>query len=384
MYQYDFSEDIWDYLGDMPEMPSRKDRDILLQAARNDSRQAKRVHIWDYFFTINPAYVGLPQQQEIDRLQKQKNLVEVTVNTRFWFNIFLCMATFCVLIGLLGAQVLISHILILTACLVIAGDVSWYSRKRIRLEYELQVVVSQLDKEITELKRLIPAPPSDQQIRDWLQEDIDELTQTAEEQTGLETRLVQLRETNNPLCIRGPAMLQNIKTIPQVFLNQGDDRWNHLLAYKFAMLPDGTFQDFYGVYYVEFILVANDMLGSYGCFFDLITGRTIGEHTSEQYYRDVVMLNIRHEYREVELGTNRIIIENAPTFGMSLTSGERVDVTFPNLEYFTKISEPHDNKPISFDPKQWASNPEIAADNAIKALRSHLRKHKGLIEAVAE
>ena len=215
-------------------------------------------------------------------------------------------------------------------------------------------------------------------MHNWLQEDIKELTEVAEEQTGLETRLVQLKEANNPLCIRGPAMLQALPTIPQVFLNQSDDRWKHLLACRFVMLSSNTFQDFYGVYYMEFILVANDMLGNYGCFFDFITGRTIGEHTSEQYYRDVVMLNIRHEYREVELGEDRIIIENAPTFGMSLTSGERVDVTFPNQEYFTKISEPRDKKSVAFNPKQWASNPEIAADNAIKALRLHLRKHKSL------
>ena len=122
------------------------------------------------------------------------------------------------------------------------------------------------------------------------------------------------------------------------------------------MLPDGTFQDFYGVYYLEFILVANDMWETMGASLISITGRAVGEHMSEKYYRDIVMLDIQHKYREVELGTDCIIIENAPTFGMSLKSGEPVDVTFPNQEYFTKISQPHDNKPISFDVKQWASN----------------------------
>ncbi len=68
------------------------------------------------------------------------------------------------------------------------------------------------------------------------------------------------------------------------------------------MLPDSTFQDFYGVYYLEFILVANYML-NYGCFFDLITSRAVSEHMSEKYYRDIVMLDIQHKYREVELST---------------------------------------------------------------------------------
>ena len=75
MSQYSFSEDIWDYLGDMPDMPTRNDRDTLLQMARKYPRQEKRVHIWDYFFSINPTAVGFPQKREIEQLQKQKKLM---------------------------------------------------------------------------------------------------------------------------------------------------------------------------------------------------------------------------------------------------------------------------------------------------------------------
>ena len=54
------SKDLWDYLDDIPYMPSRADRDKLL--ASNDPA---RVQIWDYFFRIKPEDVGKPQKEEI-------------------------------------------------------------------------------------------------------------------------------------------------------------------------------------------------------------------------------------------------------------------------------------------------------------------------------
>lgn len=44
-----YSSDLWDYLQDMPYMPSRQDRDELIHAG-----DYKRVQIWDYFFSNKP------------------------------------------------------------------------------------------------------------------------------------------------------------------------------------------------------------------------------------------------------------------------------------------------------------------------------------------
>lgn len=46
-------------------MPSRQDRDRLVAAAKENPENEKRVHIWDYFFRVNPDEVGIPIRKEI-------------------------------------------------------------------------------------------------------------------------------------------------------------------------------------------------------------------------------------------------------------------------------------------------------------------------------
>ena len=61
-----YLSDIWDYLGDMPYMPSRQNRDELIQTGNY-----KRVQIWHYFFRIDPDDVGKPQKREITLVDYQ-------------------------------------------------------------------------------------------------------------------------------------------------------------------------------------------------------------------------------------------------------------------------------------------------------------------------
>jgi hypothetical protein len=66
-----YPQDIWAYLGDMKDMPSRDDRDKLISQAKTDPSQTKRVHLWDYFFRIKEDDVGKPQKAEIARLEQE-------------------------------------------------------------------------------------------------------------------------------------------------------------------------------------------------------------------------------------------------------------------------------------------------------------------------
>jgi len=61
-----YLSDVWDYLSDMPYMPSRQNRDELIQAG-----DYKRVQIWDYFFRIDPDDVGKPQKREMTLVDNQ-------------------------------------------------------------------------------------------------------------------------------------------------------------------------------------------------------------------------------------------------------------------------------------------------------------------------
>jgi hypothetical protein len=62
---------IWDYLVDMPYMPSSKDRDDLVSNMKSESHQEKRIRLWDYFFRIDPNDVGKPQKDEIAKLEQE-------------------------------------------------------------------------------------------------------------------------------------------------------------------------------------------------------------------------------------------------------------------------------------------------------------------------
>jgi hypothetical protein len=419
----DYSQDIWDYLDDMPYVPSRADRDALVEAARADPDKEKRVRTWDYFFRIRPEDVGKPQQQEIAQLERQRHET-VSSHDKERQRLEREIATFeskrkarrtmrviGVILGIpgliwflsvmgdaldenLGAYCGGASLLMLGGLFLLIGLATRAGRTVEELKSKLASLNKQFDAtlariddglaklraQIAELKEQIPAPPSDDEIHQWLQEDIAWLTEEASERSGLVARLISLKDAPNPLCILGPAELQESERIPLPF-TKDPDREKHLKARRFATLPNGTFEDFYGVYNLEFILVAEDMLGTYGCFFDFITGRVTGERTSEQYYHDVVAISTRREYREVEIGGTAVPIEDAPTFSMSLSSGERRQVTFASQSYFEGIRKQMGEAALpQFEPQRWARNPETAAENAIKALRARLRVHKGAPE----
>jgi hypothetical protein len=259
-----------------------------------------------------------------------------------------------------------------------------------RVERTCNEDVTSLRKSVMLLQRQIPPPSTVDEMYRWLEEDIAWLSQHAIEQTGLDKKRVSLGDdTPNPICIIGPAYLQRSKLIPELLLDPREiDRGKHLAAARLDFFSDKRFIDLYGVYYVEFIIVTEDVLGNYGCFFDFITGRIYNEHTSEMYYGDVVALSTRQQYRRVDLPFFKMVLENAPTFSLSLSSGGSIQVTYASSEYiknwFRRLMLMQQAE-FEFDPNLWVRNPEITAEKAVKALRNQLRKHKGTdVEEKAE
>ena len=90
MSQQAYSRVLWDYLEDMPYMPSKADREALLQQARVDPANGKRVAIWDFFFRPRPEDVGKPLQarvselraREISGLARRANALDADVRIR--------------------------------------------------------------------------------------------------------------------------------------------------------------------------------------------------------------------------------------------------------------------------------------------------------------
>jgi hypothetical protein len=103
----------------------------------------------------------------------------------------------------------------------------------------------------------------------------------------------------------------------------------------------------------------------------------------EQYYRDVVAIATAKEFRKISVdggGKDVIYMDDAPTFVLSLADGEKRTVTFVNEKYFKEIKEKIDISEDNISKIYWIQDSQKTVENAIKALRFRLRKHKGTSE----
>lgn len=431
----EYPKDIWDYLNDMPYMPSRLDRDQLSKAG-----EYKRVHIWDYFFQINPYDVGKPQKREIAEIDKRldeeinrynNRQKEIRNSIKTIKRILFLMRLKKFLFGFGGFFLswIISKIIadyqfgfnpigICSLPFVLYGLVMWISvgfvgwderneiknlkNEIIKLRNDQSQFVKKeikrkraLDAEIETLKRQIPIHPSGETIRLWLNDDLVSMQDHAIDVTGLGTRLVDCTSgvfdvdgnsvlQKNPIPVLGPAELQHPEKIPPSFSKEINlDLNKHLhVGRSYWITENDKIDVLYGVYYLEYILIGNDMLATCGFFYDFIAGKTYSEQRIEQYYEDVVAIAITNEFRKIILGTDSnetIYIEDAPTFTLSLASGEQRTVTFVSEKYFTEIRDK-----INVDQKGipkifWVRDSKEIAEDAMTALRYYVRLHKGTI-----
>jgi hypothetical protein len=430
------SLDIWDYLDDMPYMPSREDRELLIK-----SGEEKRVEIWDYFFRIDPDDVGKPQKKEIKRLKKrmsertaqhnqqqqairdyikslQQDIFQKKLKSLILGAIsFICAWLFNKLIS--DYDLHYPHSVTVLSILIIYGVVLWFTiglvgwneKSEIRYYRTKSLYLwtnhylyikdevrhkNTLRDEIKELKKQIPACPTHGRIREWLNEDFLDLYNRSVDITALENRLIDIDSgefdangnpltVRNPIYVLGPGELQDRDKIPKIFSKEiRPDLNKHLSAKKsYYMEEHNKFDVLYGVYYIEHILIADDMLATYGLFYDFITGKYHAEEITEQYYQDVVAIAITHEFREIPAGFTLEevrYVEDAPTFTLSLSSGEYRKVTFVSQKYFMEIRERLNVAEDDIAKIAWIGRAQADADLASRALRSQLRLHKIVLE----
>jgi hypothetical protein len=424
-----YSKDIWDYLGDMPYMPTRADRDRLL------ANDPDRVQLWDYFFRIKPEDVGEPQKEEIREIekcilqeisthtQKQNEIAEAIRNNRrllFWKKLrnFLygggCFAlTIFIYRFVTNNKLSIDWLIGCTSPFLTSGlilwltitIVGWNEKREIRAlkaqssflnEQHSQSIKAKMERkkflksEIKELKKQIPTPPLDIDVHRWFTEHLDSVVEDSKRETGLlSSELIEI-DSANPILVFGPGELQDPERFPPTFSEiRATDDINfdikkHLTARRAVELPRVGFDVLYGMYYLECILIAKDMLATYGLFYDFITGKSHGVETTEQYYKDVVSIVITNEFRWIEkdktqqLQTKEVYVEDAPTFMLSLASGENRTVTFVNERYFSEIKDKIDISEENISRIYLIHVSRAYANRAIKALRHQLRLHKGL------
>ncbi|RLD03124.1 MAG: hypothetical protein DRI32_07825 [Chloroflexi bacterium] len=430
-----YSRNIWDYIEELSYMPSRKDREKLFR----DKSKRERMKFWDYFFRIKPKDVGKPQRKEFLKIKKkiqadakkckkQKeeilenihnlkekalkkakkrlligNIIIVFFILLFDYLFFITRLSVRDRIFYIGVFFLVSWgiLFVLTSSI---GYLRGYEIKKTKkLSHTLEDIkkvhdknskeakkrIKALRKEIARLKREAPYvlksqkfhPLSGPEVDKEIWDEVGKLKEQAREDVSLNRELIlDSGITENPIVVIGPGELQY--KIPEPFIlpppgNQ--DLPKHLSAKQAYKQDEEKFGIVYSVYFMQFIFIGKNMLITYSLFYDFIDDIVRAKHIREQYYKDVVGLQIINEYRKLVAyrdAASSITVEDAPTFILSLSSGEKHRITFVNEDYFMQIRKEINLSEKNVGKISWVSESTRDANNAIFALRKYLRKHK--------
>lgn len=476
-----YSMRLWDYLGDMPYMPTASDRELLEKKAAANPSHAHRIRIWDYFFTPRPEDVGKPIQRELSelrvqaanqeaeghqRLQQSRDALarleqirsdelsaveaqlfaietEMTARERsrartrltigaivgggsavVGFVILVlgigassmsledgcfaqlgagCLSAVWVILGIpaivIGASLAISGSRGLARDrihAVVAGQQqrvreSWAARElvlneaieseRTRAAYAQEILdrlvphlrsrIAFLERSLQNLLLQLPPVPTVDEVESWLTDDIQDLLERGEEQLGVAGRTIHLDGTKNPFLIRSPAEIQDPALIPPTYRGNDPDRKKYLHARRFGKTADGRDVQHYGVFHLELLFITGAVLARYSVFFDFIRGDRIGERAPQQHFADVVLLEMRREYREISIDGRPVVLEQAPSMILSLSSGDRIAITVPSPEYFHAVGA--DGVPGDYDAYR-------AADSALRAITERVNEAKRNLE----
>jgi hypothetical protein len=187
------------------------------------------------------------------------------------------------------------------------------------------------------------------------------------------------------------ALLDRLRDMPLGWFSRPKplpDRAKHFLARRRAETHNG-YAILYGVYYVEALMIADDMFVLYSSYYDFIIGRVVTERIFEQYYSDVVAIERSNDYRMVPLSFHNagtvLEIEDVPTLSLILPGGDRRTLSFAGRSYYEGILRDVEGDPQGWSPAtrhyvdQAARTATEQADAALNVLRKSLRSHKRTI-----
>jgi hypothetical protein len=263
-----------------------------------------------------------------------------------------------------------------------------------------------LNGEIEFLISQIPIGASDHEVDEWFTEELNKMELLAIKETGMEDRLANIGHTKKRLNfnentdinvntsdvntaslslttnkqkvfrIHGPANFQT--DIPREYKQDMDNK-RHLVAKQLAQI--GTFiADFYGVYYIEYLLIGVDVLAVYSTFYDFILNRRFSPKTRVLHYLDIVTVQTAQDYLVRELPNDqKLELDGVPSLTLSLTSGEHIEIHYPAFEHLQKLTDEEEESGIlSFNEDRWKFNMEKYARNANKHIQEqmHLTKNQ--------
>lgn len=243
-------------------------------------------------------------------------------------------------------------------------------RERVAFAREiLEHLVPHLRARIAKLERLLqdlwnqcPPIPTVDDVQTFLDADLKEMQQTAKEKLGVEGQTIK-----DPIVLQGPAEIQDPGSIPPTYLK--GDRLKYLIARQFGTTRDGRIARHYGVFYFELLLITKAVLARYSVYFDFIRGESIRERASQQHFADIVMTDMRKEYRKIKINDEDVELEREPSMILSLSSGDQFTVTLPSDEYFAKLKA----RAFMYDAAQ-------DAESALKIIMQQVKEAKQNLE----
>jgi hypothetical protein len=289
-------------------------------------------------------------------------------------------------------------------------------------------------KSIEQLKRQVPCPPSDDEINQLLKYDLEKLKKECLRKSSVGNRLAEIsvfneegeeKRVDNPIIFISSGELQEIGKIPLsykppllTFIERASEAFKSTIFSHLDKMPDALKpiskpdmvkhflarrhtnakqhnELYFGVYYMEYLMILDDMIILYSFFYDFITGQKVGDRITEIYYEDIVAIEQCREDRIIPLyyddknsddknsdDKNSIEIPNVPMFRLILPSGNSHSVSFVNRSYFVnlfeRLAKKEDSLPKMIDEQTIMANTALA-DAAINVLRKYLREHKGLV-----
>ena len=266
----------------------------------------------------------------------------------------------------------------------VASYIAWHQRESSKLEQPLakrrriaeetaeasEQKALEIERKVETLARQIPEGPSEEQVHAWLLEELDELRGDFLRQSGQEGRLVKARSGNNVFCLRGPAELQPPDKIEPLYLKY-DDLRAHLHARRAGMDHDGKNVALYGVWAIEFLFLGEDEFASFHVFYDFISGRKAARRRVHNY-NTVSLIETRSQFREIQVVrdgiTKPVLVDDVPSLFFALENSERIEVNFPNKEYYTKAL------PDILPSAEFLEQQRQDAHEAIRILQENVHK----------
>jgi hypothetical protein len=242
-----------------------------------------------------------------------------------------------------------------------------------RLVPHLRARIAFLERLLEELLDQLPPLATEDQVEAWRVDDLQDCSERGAEKLGVVGRTINLLGTTNPFMIVGPAEIQDPGAIPRMYSRSTDpDRRKYLHARRFGTTADGRAVKHYAVFHVEVLYITGAVLARYSVFFDFIRGEYISESAPQQHFADVVLLEMRKEYRQIVVDGKEIDLDQAPSMILALSSGDRVSITLPSAEYFAAVGADAVAKG-EYDAM-------TAADSALKAITERVNEAKRNLE----